>query len=104
VPGGIKVIRTMNTNSNAPLPPKPARDDARPAVPGHDGEWRAGDLPCGILILELQDRIGDLEPGQVLKLETNDPGARTDIPSWCTLTENRLLKGEHPLYWIRKKG
>jgi len=93
----------MNANPLTNDPSKPDRDVARPSRPPHDVEWLAGDLPCGILVLELQSRMAALEPGQILRLKTEDPGARKDIPAWCNLTENVLLKGEHPWYWIRRK-
>ena len=70
---------------------------------GHAAEWDAGDLGCGDLVLELRIRLGDLESGEVLRLCATDPGAPADIPAWCGLTRNPLLRAEPPLYWIARR-
>ena len=61
------------------------------AEPRHDAEWNADELACGELVLELMLHIKTIEPGRVLKVTTDDPGAPQDIPAWCNLTDNVLL-------------
>ena len=73
-------------------------------APSHDREWDAGELGCGDFVLELQNRVTMLGPGQVIKIRAADPGAPADIPAWCNLTDNPLLLSLHPLYWIRRKS
>jgi len=68
-----------------------------------DDAWDAGDMGCGELVFLLAQRLSALRPGQVLKLTATDLGAPHDIPAWCRLTENRLLRAEHPHYFIRRK-
>jgi TusA-related sulfurtransferase len=62
---------------------------------------------CGDLMVLLMRSIRKLEPGQVLELVAQDPGAEADIPSWCRLTGNPLLAGplgpEEDTYYIQKK-
>jgi tRNA 2-thiouridine synthesizing protein A len=72
-----------------------------PAQP-HTASWDAGQMGCGDLILELRLRMQQMKAGEILKLTTRDPGAPEDLPSWCRLTGNTLLKAEPPDYWIRK--
>ncbi len=65
--------------------------------------WDAGDLGCGDLVLELRQRLEGMEPGQVLILTAQDPGARADIPAWCRMTGHALIAAQHPVYQIRRK-
>jgi tRNA 2-thiouridine synthesizing protein A len=56
-----------------------------------DDEWDAGDMGCGPLLLELRKRLRAM-PGRVLKVRALDPGAPLDLPAWCRLTTNELLR------------
>jgi tRNA 2-thiouridine synthesizing protein A len=66
--------------------------------------WDAGDLACGELILELRLRMRRLDSGQVLRLTACDPGAPADIPAWCRMTGNALLRIDPAahLYFIQR--
>jgi tRNA 2-thiouridine synthesizing protein A len=68
-----------------------------------DGEWDAGDLGCGELVLELRTRLSAMRPGQVLRLIARDPGAPADLPAWCRMTGHALVTQEPPVYLIRRK-
>lgn len=68
-----------------------------------DGEWDAGDLGCGDLVLELRHRMNALRPGQTFKLTARDPGAPADLPAWCGLTGHVLLSARHPVYLIERR-
>ena len=67
------------------------------------GEWDAGDMGCGELVLELRLRLQALRPGQIFKLCARDPGAPEDLPAWCRLTGHQLACAEPPNYWIKRK-
>ena len=69
-----------------------------------DGEWDAGDLGCGELVIHLRTRLRAM-PGKVLKLIARDPGAPADIPAYCRMTGHQLLREEPAMfcYWIRAR-
>jgi tRNA 2-thiouridine synthesizing protein A len=72
---------------------------------GADAEWDAGDLGCGDLVLRLRQRLRAM-PGRVLKVIALDPGAPEDLPAWCRVTGNELVRHDPATgsYWIRAKG
>jgi tRNA 2-thiouridine synthesizing protein A len=72
-------------------------------VPHADADWDAGITGCGELIMELHLHLMPLAPGAVLHLVAKDPGAIEDMPAWCRLTGHRLVRADHPDYWIQKK-
>lgn len=76
-----------------------------PASPGLDpaDEWDAGDMGCGEILILLRIRMQRLGPGEVLKLTARDLGAPEDLPAWCRLTGRRLLRADHPNYWIEQR-
>jgi tRNA 2-thiouridine synthesizing protein A len=65
--------------------------------------WDAGDLGCGDLVMQLRLRLKNLPAGSVLTLIATDPAAPEDIPAWCRMTGQTLLKADHPSYTIRRK-
>jgi tRNA 2-thiouridine synthesizing protein A len=69
-----------------------------------DDTWNAGDLGCGDLVLALRGKLRALPPRGVLRVIALDPAAPEDIPAWCRLTGNALLRSAHPEYDIRRKG
>ncbi len=72
-------------------------------VPEAADEWDAGYMGCGEVIILLRLRMSNLNPGDVLKLTSQDLGAPEDLPAWCRMTGRRLLQAEHPHYWIEAK-
>lgn len=83
--------------------------DAAPGAPAvlvevpYDGEWDAGEMGCGELVLELRKRLQAMAPGRVLKVVARDPGAPQDLPAWCAMTGHRLVFSRHPEYEIEKR-
>lgn len=67
-------------------------------------EWDAGDMGCGEILILLRSRMRDFGPGDVLKLTTRDVGAPEDLPAWCRLTGRRLVRADHPDYWIEQSS
>ena len=74
------------------------RDD----VPRSEATWDAGAMGCGELVLELRFRMAELPGGAQLHLIASDPGAPEDLPAWCRMTGNRLVRADHPDYWIER--
>ena len=69
-----------------------------------DAEWHAGHLGCGPLVLDLRKRLRAM-PGGVLKVIALDLGAPEDLPAWCRMTDNKLLRHEPETssFWIRSR-
>jgi tRNA 2-thiouridine synthesizing protein A len=78
--------------------PQPADLGPAPAA-----AWDAGDMGCGELVMALRGRLNALAPGAVLKVTATDPAAPEDLPAWCRLTGNPLVRMQHPEYHIRRK-
>lgn len=70
---------------------------------GEHAFWDAGDMGCGDLVLELRMRLRGMSAGQVLRLRATDLGAPEDIPAWCGMTGNKLIKQQDNQYWIQRK-
>ncbi|MBL8848327.1 MAG: sulfurtransferase TusA family protein [Planctomycetaceae bacterium] len=68
-----------------------------------DQAWDAGSMGCGELIIMLAVRMRAMVPATVLHLTATDPGAREDLPAWCRMTGHRLVRHEHPHYWIERR-
>jgi TusA-related sulfurtransferase len=51
-------------------------------------------LACPIPVVRLAKAIGQVEPGEVVELLADDPGAKVDIPVWCRLKDQELLGRE----------
>ena len=70
----------------------------------HDEEWDAGDMGCGDLVLELRKKLRAM-PGKILKVVASDPGAPSDIPAWCGMTNDTLLHQDVTVhsYWIKAR-
>ena len=66
-------------------------------------EWDAGEMGCGEILILLRSRMKRLDPGEVLRLTARDLGAPEDLPAWCRLTGRRLLRADHPYYWIEQR-
>jgi len=72
-------------------------------APHADAEWDAGDLGCGEVLVMLRSRMRGIAPGQVLRLTVRDRGAPEEMPAWCRMTQRRLLRADHPNYWIEQR-
>ncbi len=70
----------------------------------YDDEWDAKDLGCGDLVLELRTRLRAM-PGKVLKVIARDPGAPSDLPAWCSMTNDTLVHQDAAAqsYWIKAR-
>lgn len=65
-----------------------------------------GDV-CPMPILKTKKAMDKLSSGQVLLLQSTDPGSNNDLISWCERTGNELLEKEENggvfSYYVRKK-
>lgn len=66
--------------------------------------WDAGPLGCGELVVLLRMRLKKM-PGRVLRVVAQDPGAGEDLPAWCRLTRNTLVRHDPATrsFWIRSR-
>lgn len=67
-------------------------------------EWDAGDLACGELVIELRKKLRRI-PGKVLKVIALDASAPIDLPAWCRLTSNELVRHDAASrsFWIKSR-
>ncbi|RKY99338.1 MAG: sulfurtransferase TusA family protein [Candidatus Hydrothermota bacterium] len=49
---------------------------------------------CPMPIIKTKKVIQELQPGEILEVIADDPGAKEDFPAWCEQTGNELLKLE----------
>lgn len=70
-----------------------------------DDTWDAGDLGCGVLVIRLRQRLRAM-PGRTLQVIARDPGAATDLPSFCRMTGDQLVHADVAThsYWIRARA
>ncbi len=72
----------------------------------HDAELDCVGLYCPIPIARTKEEIENIELGQVLKVEADDPAAEEDIPRWAKRAGHRILKFEKSnkimTFWIKK--
>jgi len=65
-----------------------------------------GDV-CPMPILKTKKAMDKLSPGQVLLMQSTDPGSHQDLVSWCERTGNELLQKEESdgvfSYYVKKK-
>jgi tRNA 2-thiouridine synthesizing protein A len=63
-------------------------------------------VSCPLPILKTKKAMNSLGKGQVLKVETTDPGSKNDMAAWARRTGNEILKvDEGPgmyTFYIRK--
>lgn len=63
---------------------------------------------CATLTPAIKAELHELQSGQVLLVNVDDPSARIDVPAWCALTGNLLQatteeEGGVLHFFIRKK-
>lgn len=54
-------------------------------------ELDARNLLCPLPVIRVQDKIKALATGDVLEVVCTDPGANSDIPSWCRINGHKVL-------------
>lgn len=46
---------------------------------------------CPLPVIKTQDRIKQLQAGDILEVTCTDPGALNDIPAWCRINGHKVL-------------
>lgn len=66
--------------------------------------YDAGHMGCGELVMVLRIRLRAM-PGRVIRVIARDSSAPEDIPAWCRMTRNELLRHEPEShsFWIRSR-
>lgn len=71
-----------------------------------DAELDCVGLYCPMPIARTKEEIENIEIGQILKVEADDPAAEEDIKRWAKRTGHKLLKFERSgnimTFWIRR--
>ncbi|TCT04394.1 sulfurtransferase TusA family protein [Aquabacter spiritensis] len=64
----------------------------------------AGHMGCGELVMVLRMRLKTM-PGEVVRVIARDAGAPEDLPAWCRMTRNALIRHDPQThsFWIRAR-
>ena len=64
-------------------------------------------LACPMPIFKTANAIKEMQPGQVLEVQSDDDGIQKDMPAWCNKTGNEFLglvkTGDEYHVFVRKK-
>jgi len=64
-------------------------------------------LACPMPIFKASTKIKEMQPGQVLEIQSDDDGIEMDMPAWCRRTGNEFLglarDGEEYRVFVKKK-
>ena len=75
------------------------------ALLGADAFYDAGEKGCGDGPLdEVAAQMRRLAPGQTLEIRAIDPSVANDLPAWCRLVGQELVRHEGDRYLIRRRG
>ncbi|MBS8226682.1 sulfurtransferase TusA family protein [Vannielia litorea] len=72
----------------------------------HHAHLDATGLLCPLPVLKTAKRLQALAPGEVLRVETDDPAALIDMPHFCTESGHGLLSQEESatgITWLIQK-
>lgn len=50
----------------------------------------ASNLICPMPVIRTEAAVAKLRPGDLLEVESTDPGAMHDIPAWCRIHGHRV--------------
>lgn len=72
----------------------------------YDAELDACGLFCPEPVMMLHNRIGDVAPGEILRVVATDPSTTRDIPRFCQFLGHELVsnveQGDRFIYLIRR--
>jgi TusA-related sulfurtransferase len=51
----------------------------------------ARNILCPLPVIRAQDKIKELQAGDILEVICTDPGALNDIPAWCRINGHKVL-------------
>ena len=65
-----------------------------------------GCLSCAALYPKIKNELETLDKGEVFEIISNSPASSKDIPAWCRMTGNEIVKtmeeGEKIRFYIKK--
>ncbi len=61
-------------------------------------ELDARRLLCPMPVIRTQDRVKQLQKGDVLSVTCTDPGVMQDIPAWCRINGHKVLETQSDDY------
>jgi len=61
-------------------------------------ELDARRLLCPMPVIRTQDKVKQLQQGDVLKVVCTDPGVLQDIPAWCRINGHKVLETQSDEY------
>ncbi|HIG65063.1 MAG TPA: sulfurtransferase TusA family protein [Methyloprofundus sp.] len=61
-------------------------------------ELDATRLLCPLPVIRTQDKVKQLEQGDVLTVTCTDPGVLEDIPAWCRINGHKVLQTQSDDY------
>jgi tRNA 2-thiouridine synthesizing protein A len=61
-------------------------------------ELDARRLLCPMPVIRTQDRVKQLQKGDVLSVACTDPGVMQDIPAWCRINGHKVLETQSDDY------
>ncbi len=59
---------------------------------------------CPAPIIELARHIGDVGPGRVVAVLSDDAAAALDVPAWCEMRGHRYLGSAGTAYYVRRRA
>ena len=59
-------------------------------------------LKCPRPIIELNSRITELDPGDLVELWADDPAAGPDLAAWCRMRGQELVVSDPPRFVVRR--
>ncbi len=73
-----------------------------------DKELDCSGLNCPMPILKTKKMIDTMNPGEILRMISTDPGSCSDVNAWANRTGNELLStsedGGNFIFLLKKKG
>lgn len=51
-------------------------------------------LLCPMPVIRVQDRVAQMQTGDLLTAVCTDPGAMQDIPAWCRINGHQVISTE----------
>lgn len=55
-------------------------------------ELDARRLLCPLPVIRTQDKVKQLQAGDVLRVKCTDPGVLQDIPAWCRINGHKVIE------------
>ena len=49
-------------------------------------------LLCPMPVIRTQDKIAEMQEGDVLEVLATDPGVKNDIPAWCRINGHKVIE------------